>query len=236
MQRTKYNLTQLRPPRWSGLIHFYLFSSIFPLCFILLPLFCFFLTFFYKLVCYAPTHFFSSLTSHKSHSLEGLHNANKSTTPSIKHQAISHTSTGQAPAIPTTLSLFRTSTSSLCHPDFAYLFFFFWLLYFLLVHTFCSFLLPSLNFTHILTPLQTATTQGTTFLQSSFYFFLLSLRLSYLFFPGSLWNGCAPLLRTHIQSFQLFFISLFFLRRSLDFNFRQHQNNAAVLEGCCCVL
>lgn len=72
--------------------------------------------------------FFSSLTSHKSHSLEGLHNANKSTTPSIKHQAISHTSTGQAPAIPTTLTLFRTSTSSLCHPDFAYLFFFFFFL------------------------------------------------------------------------------------------------------------
>lgn len=186
------------------------------------------------MVCYAPTHFFSSLTSHKSHSLEGLHNANKSTTPSIKHQAISHTSTSQAPAIPTTLSLFRTSTSSLCHPDFAYLFFF-WLLYFLLVHTFCSFLLPSLNFTHIFTPLQTATTQGTTFLQSSFSF-LLSLRLSYLFFPGSLWNGCAPLLRTHIQSFQLFFPLLFFPQKKFGLQLSTTPKQRRGSEGCCCVL
>lgn len=154
--------------------------------------------------------FFSSLTSHKSHSLEGLHNANKSTTPSIKHQAISHTSTGQAPAIPTTLSLFRTSTSSLCHPDFAYLFFFFyWLLYFLLVHTFCSFLLPSLNFTHILTPLQTATIQGTTFLQSSFYFFAFFEVKLFIFSRLLMEWMCSALTYSH-TIFPTFFYFTFF--------------------------
>lgn len=150
---------------------------------------------------------FSSLTSHKSHSLEGLHNANKSTTPSIKHQAISHTSTGQAPAIPTTLSLFLTSTSSLCHPDFAYLFFF-WLLYFLLVHTFCSFLLPSLNFTHISTPLQTATTQGTTFLQSSFFFAFFEVKL-FIFSRLLMEWMCSALTYSH-TIFPTFFPTSFF--------------------------